>query len=100
MLARSHTHPPYPPAVRERTPGRVNARANERTNYVLILRSEPSINVPEEIRLRKLLKAAKRIYGFTATDIREAKMPGPTADRSSASAATALAGNVEGRQGE
>ena len=84
--------------MRERTPGRVSARANERTNYVLILRSEPSINVPEEIRLRKLLKAAKRIYGFTATDIREAKMPGPTPDRSPQAAATAPVPNVEGQQ--
>jgi hypothetical protein len=99
MLARSHTHPPYPPAVRERTPGRVSARANERTNYVLIIRPEPD-DVPAEIRLRRFLKMALRSHGLRCIDVREAPMTGSAADRPANHPATATAGIPDGGRGD
>jgi hypothetical protein len=43
----------------------------DRPTYRLDLRPEPDVRVPDAIRLRKLLKALLRGYGFRAVAIKE-----------------------------
>lgn len=65
----SRAHPPHPPALRARTPGKGSCACE--STYSLTIESEPS-EVPAIVRLRRLLKAMLRAFAFRCTSIEPA----------------------------
>lgn len=74
------------------------ARRRASAGFRITLRRSPECRVPDEIALRRLLKALLRNFGFVAVDVREVENGSPVfpdADRAPERTQTRPPGNVE-----
>ena len=67
-LTLTHTHPPHPPDVRERTPGLDVRGCEGEQSWLIHLRTEGA-GPPPIIRLRQWLKIGLRSFGLRAVKI-------------------------------